>query len=182
MIPARLPSALWNDITCVWFNHIKQVQIMILYQSQRRIFRNSRWRPVAILDLLIFYMWHRGSSNTSNPTICWARNTFPALIKWFDVILMSKPRWLPISSYDNVKTFDEKYDNKIKVVSLFTYTIMVLCTNTPPSSATNPCARPSPYILLMIMMIIKMMNTLITWLQSDTLQLISISRYSGNKP
>ena len=53
MIPARFLNALLYSITFVWFSHIKLVQMMILYQSQRRIFRNSRWRPVAILDLWI---------------------------------------------------------------------------------------------------------------------------------
>ena len=70
------------------------------------------------------------------------------------------------SSYEIVKTSDEKYDNATKIVSLFTYPVIVLCTtNPPPSPSTNPCARPSPYIMIM--------NKLITWLQYDTLQWIS---------
>ena len=156
----------------VWFSHIRLMQMMILYQSHRRIFRDSRWRPVAILHLWISYMWHRDSSNISNPPNYWARIRCLAMIICFEVILMSNPRWLPISRYEIVKTSDEKCNNATKVVSVFTYPIILSCTTNPlPCSTTNPCARPTPY-----MIIIK------TWLQYDTLQRISTYRNSGNKP
>ena len=49
-----------------------------------------------------------------------------ALTKYFEVLLMSKPRWPSISSYGNVKTSDEKFDKATKVVSLFAYPNIVL--------------------------------------------------------
>ena len=61
----------------VWFSHIKLVQMMILYQSHRKIFCNSRWRLAAILDSWISDMWLRDSSDASNSNNCWVRNTFP---------------------------------------------------------------------------------------------------------
>ena len=42
MMPARLPNALWYNIIFARFSHIKPVQMMILYQSQKIILRNSR--------------------------------------------------------------------------------------------------------------------------------------------
>ena len=108
-------------------------------------------------------------------TNCWMRHMFLALIKCFEVILMSKSRWPPISRYEIVKTSDENYNNATMVVSLFTYPIIVSSiTNPPSSSTTKRCARPSPYIM--------MMSILITWLQYDMLQQVSTYRNSGNKP
>ena len=64
-------------------------------------------------------------------------------MRCFDVILMLKPRWPPISRYEIVKTSAEKYDNTTKLISLFTYPILALsATNPPPSSTANHCARP----------------------------------------
>ena len=100
MMPARLPNALWYSIMFAWLSHIKPVQMMILYRSEKRSLHHSRWRSAAILDL---WMCHRDLSNTSNITNCREGNMFLALIKCFGVILMSKRRWSPISSYENVK-------------------------------------------------------------------------------
>ena len=61
-------------------------------------------------------MWHRGSSNTYKPTNCWARNRSLVLIKCFEVLLMSKPKWPPISSYEIVKTSDEKYKTQLRLL------------------------------------------------------------------
>ena len=47
---------------------------------------------------------------------------------------MSKPKWPPIRSYENVKASDDKYNNATKVFSLFTQPIMLLRTNPPPSA------------------------------------------------
>ena len=102
---AWLPNALQYSIMFAWFCHIKTVQMMILYQSQKRILRNSRWRPVAILDLWISKMWLRDLTNTSNIAYYRARNMFLALIKCFEAILVSKRRWPPINSHENVKTW-----------------------------------------------------------------------------
>ena len=62
-----------------------------------------------------------------------------------------------------------------KVVSLFTYPIMVLCIKPPPSSTTNTYPKPSTYTIIIL-------NLLITWLQSDTLQRIKTYINSDNKP
>ena len=69
-------------------------------------------------------MWHRDSRYTSNTINCRARNRFLAARKCFAALLLSKPRWPLISSYEDVKTFDEKYNNENKVVSLLTCPIM----------------------------------------------------------
>ena len=105
MMLARFPNALWYSIMFAWFSHIKPVQMMIPYRSQKRILDNSRCRLAAIVDLWISKMWHRDLSNTSNITNCRARNMFLVLIKCFEVNLMLKGRWPPISSYENVKTW-----------------------------------------------------------------------------
>ena len=53
MMPARLSNALWYSIMFAWLRHIKPVQTMILYRSEKRSLHNSRWRSVAIFDLWI---------------------------------------------------------------------------------------------------------------------------------
>ena len=59
MMPARFPNALWYNIMFAWLSHIKPVQMMILYRSEKQSLHNSRRRSTAILDLWISQMWHR---------------------------------------------------------------------------------------------------------------------------
>ena len=47
---------------------------------------------------------------------CRARNRFMAIKRCFGVLLMSKPRWPPISSYENMKTSDEKYKTQLRLL------------------------------------------------------------------
>ena len=106
MMSARLPNELWYSIMFAWLSHIKPEQMMIPYRSEKRSLHNSRWQSAAILDLWIpMSMCHRDLSNISNITNCRAGYMFLALIKCFEVILMSKRIWSPISSYENVKTW-----------------------------------------------------------------------------
>ena len=104
MMPAKLPNALWYSIMFAWLNHIK-CWFSIGLRKRVCIIQDDNRRPYWIYGFLRCVTETWIIPRTSLHHNCRVRNMFLALIKCFEVILVSKRRWLPISRYENVKTW-----------------------------------------------------------------------------
>ena len=91
------------------------------------------------------------------------REMFLALLRYFEVILMSKWRLPPISRYENVKTW-WNYNNATKIVSSFTYPIMIILHQPTTKLHYTPLC-----------------NTITIMVRNSTYHLIAIRHVAANK-